>query len=350
MNNSMDLGDLVDPHKYKDFVDIKSYDKSQLLVLHHKMVYIRVAERVIAHKREKGLIGGPVHLGIGQEAVAVGVSSNLTASDKVFGAHRSHAHALALGSERRRLFSEVLGKLSGLSGGMGGSMHLWDAPNGFFGSVPIVAGTVSLAVGAGLAAKLQRSSDIGVSYFGDGAIEEGVVHEALNFAATFKIPVLFVVENNMYASHLHISERQPSNSVSRFAVANELPFRLVDGNDVTQVEKYSRELIKNIRDGEGPALIEAVTHRQLGHVDWREDIDVGVSRTSEELDFWKLRDPILRLEGAMLREGMVGADFFEKLYERELKSALNEWNSVVDDEVPSYDDVMKYVYSTLGSR
>lgn len=342
----MDLGDLVDPHKYKSFVDISSYEKNALLALHHKMVYVRVAERVIAQKRQEGLIGGPVHLGIGQEAIAVGVSANLLASDKVFGAHRSHAHTLALGSERRRLFAEVLGKSGGLSGGMGGSMHLWDGPNGFLGSVPIVAGTVSLAVGAGLAAKVQGSSDIAVSYFGDGAIEEGVVHESLNFARKFKIPVLFVVENNMYASHLHISERQPCNSVSRFAVANDLPFRLVDGNDINQVEENSRELIKDIRGGRGPALIEALTHRQLGHVDWREDIDVGVSRSSEELELWKLRDPILRLEGAMLREGIVEAKFIHHLHEKEMQDAISEWNSVIHYDAPSYDDAMKFVYST----
>lgn len=341
----MDLGDLVDANKYQDFIDIESYDKNHLLALHYKMLHIRVAERLIADKRQNGFVGGPVHLAIGQEAVAVGLSENLFASDKVFGAHRSHAHVLALGSERRRLFSEILGKSSGLSGGMGGSMHLWDAPNGFYGSVPIVAGTVSLAVGAGLAAKLQKSSDIGVSYFGDGAIEEGVIHEALNFAKTFKIPVLFVVENNMYASHMHISERQPSNCISRFAVANNLPFSLVDGNDVIKVQKQAQKLIKNIRNGQGPALIEAITHRQLGHVDWREDIDVGVSRSSDELKLWKLRDPIARLEGAMLNKGMATIEFFKNLYDIEMKSAQNDWNSVVDDDVPSHNDAMNYVYS-----
>ena len=341
----MDLGDLADPNKYQTPLDIDNYSKDRLLELHRKMLHIRLAERVIAEKRKQGLIGGPVHLGIGQEAVAVGVSSSLLPTDKVFGAHRSHAHVLALGSERRRLFSEVLGLKSGLSSGMGGSMHLWDAANGFYGAVPIVAGTVSLAVGAGLAAKIQGSSDIGVSYFGDGAIEEGVVHESLNFAKTFNIPVLFVVENNMYASHMHVSERQPSNCISRFAVANEIPFSIVDGNDVLEMEKCSWDVIRNIRKGAGPALIEAVTHRQLGHVDWREDIDVGVRRSSHDLALWKLRDPIYRLERAMLECGLFESHFFEEAYESEMQSALMEWDSVVADKKPTHDDVLTYVYS-----
>ena len=345
----MDLGDLADVNKYHDLIDIKGYGKDQLMQLHRQMVHIRVAERVIADKREKGMIGGPVHLGIGQEAVAVGISSSLLATDKVFGAHRSHAHVLALGSERRRLFSEVLGRRSGLSAGMGGSMHLWDAPKGFYGAVPIVAGTVSLAVGAGLAAKIQGSSDIGVSYFGDGAIEEGVVHEALNFAKTFNVPVLFVVENNMYASHMHISERQPSNCISRFAVANKIPFSVIDGNDVIKMEKCARDVIKNIRNGTGPALIEAVTHRQLGHVDWREDIDVGVNRSSDELSLWKLRDPIARLERTMLLNGMADSKFFEDMYDEDMQSAVVEWESIVDDETPTHEDVLNHVYSAPRS-
>ena len=162
------------------------------------MLLIRAVERQLAAARREGLISGPVHLGVGQEAVAVGLSQHLSASDYVFGAHRSHCHLLALGGDTRALFAEVLGKETGLSKGMGGSMHLWDESVGFYGSVPIVAGTVSLAVGAAMSARLRGTSNISVAYFGDGACEEGVVHESLNLASIQKDPVIFVVENNLF--------------------------------------------------------------------------------------------------------------------------------------------------------
>jgi pyruvate dehydrogenase E1 component alpha subunit len=264
------------------------------------MQLIRTVENKIAEMRRIGRIGGPVHLGAGQEAIAVGISRHLRKSDRVFSAHRSHAHLLALGSDPKALFAEVLGRATGMTRGMGGSMHLWDQPNGFYGSVPIVAGTVPLAVGAGLAAKMQGTGDIAVAYFGDGAAEEGVVHESLNLASQLKIPVLFVCENNLFSSHMHISQRQPLQSVARFAIANKIRHIVVDGNDVLAVDRAAESLIQSARSGNGPVFIEAVTYRQYGHVDWRDDIDVGVNRSSEDLKVWKNRDPITRLSDALI--------------------------------------------------
>jgi pyruvate dehydrogenase E1 component alpha subunit len=272
------------------------------------MMRIRLAENKLAVSRRDGLIGGPVHLGVGQEAVAVGVSANLRSTDRVFGNHRSHAHLLALGSSVEGLFAEVLGRETGHSRGMGGSMHLWDQANGFYGSVPIVAGTVPLAVGAGLAAKLQRNGDIAVSYLGDGAVEEGVVHESLNLARIQDVPVIFVVENNLFASHMHISTRQPNDSTARFAAANGVDYRIVDGNDVVAVASAAGELISAARLGKGPGFIEAVTFRWYGHVDWREDIDVGLKRSFEEINYWKQRDPIRRLKDSMFKAGLLSAN------------------------------------------
>ncbi len=203
------------------------------------MIMIRKVEQQLALGRKDGLIRGPVHLGAGQEAVAVGVSESLQSTDRIFGTHRSHSHLMALNPDFYRLFAEVLGKQTGFSRGMGGSMHLWDKPSGFYGCVPIVSGTVALAVGAGMAAKLQNLDDIGVVYLGDGALEEGVVHESLNLARMQKAPVLFVLENNLFASHMHVSLRQPSDLMTRFAVANDIPNRLVEGNNVVAVAQIS---------------------------------------------------------------------------------------------------------------
>ena len=219
-----ELKGLSDPTKFHEPLRLQGIDQKILINMIKSMIIIRKTEQKLAQSRREGLIGGPVHLGAGQEAIAVGISQSLRPSDRVFGAHRSHSHLLALNPDFYKLFAEVLGKKTGFSKGMGGSMHLFDQASGFYGSVPIVAGTVSLAVGAAMAAKMQGTKDIGLAYIGDGAVEEGVVHESLNLARVHNSPVLFVVENNLFASHMHISLRQPSDMTSRFAVANDIPY------------------------------------------------------------------------------------------------------------------------------
>jgi TPP-dependent pyruvate/acetoin dehydrogenase alpha subunit len=341
----LDLGDLVDPAKYHEPIEISGQDPEFLRGQLRKMLCIRLVEQQLAQCRKDRIIGGPVHLGVGQEAIAVGISACLRSSDRVFGAHRSHSHLLALGSEIHGLFAEVLGKDTGLSRGMGGSMHLWDAPRGFYGSVPIVAGTVALAVGAGLAAKLQGVDDIGVCYLGDGAVEEGVVHESLNLARVTDSPVLFVVENNFFASHMHIGLRQPSNATARFAQAHDIPFAIVDGNDVVAVQKATRQLVDNARAGKGPGFLEAVTYRWLGHVDWREDIDVGVNRSVEELHNWRKRDPIGRLVAALERISAWNSDKHKELTE-ELKSEIQSaWDRAMTDPWPKPEALLDRVYA-----
>ena len=166
-------------------------------------------------------------------------------------------------------------------------MHLYDQSSGFYGSVPIVSGTVALAVGSAMASRMQGLDDIGLAYIGDGAVEEGVVHESFNLAKVQNAPMLFVIENNLFASHMHISLRQPSNMTSRFAVANDIPFKVVDGNDVCSIYNAAADQISAMRDGGGPMLLELVTYRHYGHVDWRDDIDVGVERSLDDVDNWK---------------------------------------------------------------
>ena len=309
------------------------------------MSIIRAVERRLADGRRDGLIGGPVHLGVGQEAIAVGVSQFLRSSDRVFGAHRSHSHLLALGSDIRKLFAEVLGRETGHSKGMGGSMHLCDKSVGFYGSVPIVAGTIPLAVGAGMAARLQNTSDIAVAYFGDGACEEGVVHESLNLASIQNDPVLFVVENNLFASHMHISMRQPKDSTARFAEANNISYRIVDGNDVIEVAKASSELITDAREGKGPGFLEAVTYRWYGHVDWREDVDVGVNRSQEDIDQWRAKDPIRRLKNGMINAGIWTQKQDDEM-NAEIKAEVDEaWLLALDDPYPDQNALFRPVYS-----
>jgi len=308
------------------------------------MLKIRSVEIKLAQMRKYGLIGGPVHLGAGQEAIAVGVSKYLRKSDRIFSGHRSHAHLLALGSEPRRLFAEVLGKKTGFSKGMGGSMHLWDQPNGFYGSVPIVAGTVPLAVGAALASKMQNNGDIAVAYFGDGAIEEGVIQESLNLSRQLEVPILFVCENNLFSSHMHISQRQPLESVARFARANDIESEIVDGNNLVAVENVAGRLIHTARSKNLPVFIEAITYRHFGHVDWREDIDVGVHRSSEDLKLWKTRDPISRLESALFEANLLTNSELNQI-ELEISNQIdNDWELAEKDPAPEITSLLSDVY------
>lgn len=339
------LGDLGEASQYHGPINVEGRGADLLKAHLRGMLQIRVAEQQLAAMRRDGHIGGPVHLGIGQEAVAIGVSAMLRQTDMVFGAHRSHSHVLALGSSVRGLFAEVLGRDTGLSRGMGGSMHLWDEPRGFYGSVPIVGGTVPLAVGAALAAKMKGTDAVAVSYLGDGACEEGVVQEAMNLARVLHAPVIFVVENNLFSSHMHISLRQPSNATARFAVAHDIPWEMVDGNDVLAVSDAAERLVGRARRGEGPGFLEAVTFRWLGHVDWREDVDVGVERSASDLSLWRLRDPVSRLERAMTASGIWSEE--EGL---QLRTALQQemreaWEVAMEDPWPPSEALIDRVYA-----
>lgn len=349
---SISLGDLADPSRYHDPIDVRGQDTEVLVRQLGVMMTIRMAEQHLAAMRRDGLIGGPVHLGVGQEAVAAGVSAHLRSTDRVFGAHRSHSHLLALGSSMHGLFAEVLGKDTGLSRGMGGSMHLWDQPRGFYGSVPIVAGTVPLAVGAGLAARMQarlgEPSDVAVAYFGDGACEEGVVHESLNLARVLNAPVLFVVENNLFSSHMHISLRQPSDATARFAAAHDMPFEIIDGNDLLEVRRAAGRLIERARAGEGPGFLEAVTARWYGHVDWREDIDVGVNRSTADLANWRARDPVGRLVAGLKAVGAWSDAQHEDLTCAIASQVEAAWAQAVKDPYPQPSALLDRVYATGG--
>lgn len=346
--NDWSFGDLADPAHYQQAIDVRGQDVETLFKQLRMMLRIRLAERCLAEGRRDGLIGGPIHLGVGQEAVAVGVAAELRKTDRVFGAHRSHSHVLSMGSSLHRLFAEILGRGTGLSRGMGGSMHLWDQPNGFYGSVPIVSGTVPLAVGAALAAKLQGGGDVGVAYLGDGALEEGVVHESLNLARMLEAPAIFVVENNFFASHMHISMRQPKESTARFAAANDIPYEVVDGNDVVKVRLAAARLISLAREGHGPGFLEAVTYRWYGHVDWRDDIDVGVNRSLEDVVEWRKRDPIARLVNGLQALGLIDVNELPGMEADIAKEVAGAWKIAQADAYPPLSALTSQVFADVG--
>ena len=322
--------ELLDPFSPAQPIDLRTVPKNIALRFLEQLVSIRAAEQKLAREKELGNLHGPVHLAIGQEAVPVGISKHITKDDFVFGGHRSHGHLLALGANLENFFLEILGKKNGLCAGIGGSMHLQDMQSRFFGSVPIVAGTVPLALGAAFAAKMDQKSGLAVAYMGDGAVEEGVVHESLNIASVMKLPIIFVVENNLFASHMNITERQPSHFVARYAAANNVPFEIVDGNDVMAVSAAFELMSKQTRESCKPGFIEAITYRWLGHVDWREDVDVGVSRDKANIDAWKVKDPIKRLYNAMEAERLIDPSEYNKI-KIEIYDGVNSlWNKCLE--------------------
>jgi pyruvate dehydrogenase E1 component alpha subunit len=301
-----ELGEYANPLAYQDPIDISTADPSLLLEQLQMMLRIRYAEEQIGNWVTEGLARCPCHLGIGQEAIATGVAAALRKTDKVFGTHRSHSQYLAMGCDLTMLLAEVLGKVTGCSRGMGGSMHLYGGEQGFVGSVPIVAATISLAVGAALAAKMDGRGAVAVTFFGDGASEEGSLHESLNLAALYRLPVIFVCENNLFASHLHISQRQPGDAISRFADAHCIEAEIIDGNDVVMVNRAAERAVQRARLMQSPFFLEAVTYRWCGHVGPCEDLDVGVKR-NENLLIWKQRDPIRRLTDSLRETGILTA-------------------------------------------
>ena len=277
-------------------------DTTRLAAFYAMMVRIRRCEEAIADLVEARQISTPCHFCIGQEAPPTGVCAALETSDQIFGAHRSHGHYLAKGGNFRALMAEIFCRATGCSSGRGGSMHVCAPEVGVLGTVPIVAATIPIAVGAALAAKLRGDGRVTVAFFGDGATEEGHFHESVNLAGLNRLPVLFVCENNLYSSHMGIAERRLRDNIPDSAAAHGIPGLRIDGNDVEAVYDASRDAVDRARAGEGPTLLECRTFRWRGHVGPAWDMDVGVKR-KDELAEWLKRDPIKRCAARLLNAG-----------------------------------------------
>ena len=278
-------------------ISLKSLYKTMLRIR-------RFEERVAELLCSQPEIICPVHLYIGQEAVAVGVCANLRRDDYVFSTHRSHGHYIAKGGDIRALMAEMYGKVTGCSKGRGGSMHLASPDVGLLGSSAIVGGIIPIAVGTALASSLKEQDTVSVAFFGDGAVDEGVWYESLNFASLKKLPIVLVCENNLYSTHMPISACLADTNVYRKAEMFNMPGVRVDGNNVVEVLSTAKKAIENARRGNGPTLIECMTYRWRGHVGPNLDLDKGL-RSKEELDSWMNRCPIKALEGFLLEHGIL---------------------------------------------
>ena len=338
-----ELNNLKNPKIGNDQPQLHLLSDIEYILLLKKMITIRIAEEIISDNVESGLIKCPCHLAIGQEAIPVGVSHFLNSADKVYGNHRSHGHYLSLTMDTYGLFAEILGKETGCSKGMGGSMHIVGESEGFGGSVPIVSATIPVAVGAGLAMKLSKSESVAVSYFGDGTSEEGVVHESLNIASYYNLPVIFVCENNLFSSHMHISERQKFDSISRFADAHGIDYAVIDGNNIETVLDTSKKAIEIARSQRKPFFIEAVTYRWKGHVGHDDNVDVGLQR-QEDLEPWKKKDPIDRLKNSLIAKNAISESDFKSFNAIILEKLNKEFDQAVSDPYPKQQQLLETVY------
>ncbi|MFN0281228.1 MAG: thiamine pyrophosphate-dependent dehydrogenase E1 component subunit alpha [Kineosporiaceae bacterium] len=278
---------------------------SDAMDLFERMVFVRqFLERVDVLYRQ-GAVHGPAHLGLGQEAIAIGVASVLRPDDRSIGTYRGHAHALARGAPAEAVLAELLGRDGGICGGKGGSMHVTDVDHGWYGSYAIVGAHLPVAVGLAWESQVRRTGDVTVCFFGDGTVNIGAFHEAVNLAAVWRLPVVFVCENNQYMEYTPISAVIPTQRpAADKASAYGLPAVVVDGNDVDAVREVTAEAVALARGGGGPALLEMDTYRLKGH----SAADAGAYRPAEEVEAWRLRDPLLRQREALVNSGAAEAD------------------------------------------
>ena len=265
-----------------------------------QMCFLRHFEERTDALYRQGLIHGPVHLGLGQEAVAVGAASVLRPGDYSLGTYRGHAHALARGAPPDAVLAELLGRAGGICGGKGGSMHITSVEHGYYGSYAIVGAHLPIAAGLAWAAKIKRTGQVTVCFFGDGTTNIGAFHEAVNLAAVWRLPVVFVCENNWYMEYTPIGEVIPVElPAADRAAAYGLDRIVVDGNDVAAVRQVVGAAVRMARDGQGPSLVEAQTYRLKGH----SAADSAGYRPAEEVAQWRKRDPLLRTRAVLTQAG-----------------------------------------------
>lgn len=267
--------------------------EERFLNLYRKLSMIRRFEEKVDELFRQGRIKGAIHVSVGEEAVAVGVAEALSDKDLVMATHRGHGHCIAKGGDISRMMAELFGRSTGYCRGKGGSMHIIDVKKGMLGAVGIVGAGLPIATGVGVAIKMQKTSQVCVCLFGDGASNGGMFHEALNVAALWKLPIVFVCENNLYGLSVSMKKSSAVRDIAVRAKAYDIPGAVVDGMDVLAVWKATEKAVKRARDGMGPSLLECKTYRFLGHS--RGDPPYGPYRTQEELETWKKRDPFLLL-------------------------------------------------------
>jgi pyruvate dehydrogenase E1 component alpha subunit len=310
-----------------------------------KMYLIRRFEEGAEDSYTRGLIHGTMHLSIGQEASALGICMPLTDEDQITSTHRGHGHCIAKGAQVDRMFAEFFGKTTGYCKGRGGSMHIADVSRGNLGANGIVAGGIPIAVGAAFSSKMLKTGKVVICFFGDGANNEGAFHEALNMASIWKLPVVFVCENNGYGMSTSTARSTAVTDIAERAAAYSMPGVIVDGNNFSAVAEASTAAVERARRGDGPTLIESKTYRHRGH----SKSDRNRYRTKEEIEEWKnMRDPIALFEGELKQFGILDEAGIEAVrlgVEQEISTAIQ---FAKDSPKPDVSAVLDYVYTELA--
>lgn len=308
------------------------------------MLRIRRIEEALADEYQKQEMRCPMHLSIGQEAIAVGVCEPLRVTDYVMSNHRGHAHYLAKGGSLNAMFAELYGKSTGCAGGRGGSMHLIDKHAGFMGSAPIVGGTIPITVGLAWSSRLQGEDRVTVAFLGDACFEEGVVHESMIFASLHRLPIIFACENNDFSVYTHLRDRQPSREIWRIAEAHSIPAVAGDGNDIGFVCSAATEAVRAVRAGDGPRFLEFSTYRWREHCGPNFDNELGY-RERTDVETGEAGCPVLREQRRLVSNGTLSQNQvaeLEKLIADEIRAAFEfAWSS----EKPSTMTLMDHVWS-----
>jgi 2-oxoisovalerate dehydrogenase E1 component len=314
----------------------------QLLALYRQLLIIRNTEEQLARSHQMGLVHGACHTYVGEEAIAAGVCAHLRPDDAVFSTHRGHGHALAKGVSPHEVIAELFGRATGCSQGRGGSMHLFKPEVGMMGTSGIVGPCILQATGAGYSFKLLKTDQIGVAFFGDGAVNNGAFHEGLNLASIWKLPTLFICENNLYATEVPFAYSAGNPNVGNRGPAYGMESVTVDGNDVLAVYDAAEEAVQRARGGKGPTLIECRTYRTRAHSEGMRDAGY---RTPEEVEEWKERDPIKRYNEWLLENEEAGVETLAAI-EAEVRATVTDAEEFARNSPwPEPDTVSDYIFS-----
>ena len=317
-------------------------ESEELIQMYRTMLTIRRFEERVAKEFHEGAFPGVVHSYIGQEAIAVGICSHLRKEDRIVSNHRGHGHCIAKGADMRRMMAEIYGRKTGYCKGKGGSMHIADFSIGILGANGIVAAGLPIAVGAALAAKLEGKNRIAAVFFGDGACQEGEFHESMNLASIWKLPIIFVCENNLYGVNTPMQYAIAGGDILKRALAYNMPGIAVDGNDIIAVHEIAREMVVRTRAGEGPRFLECKTYRWRGHfeIDMIPDL-----RPVEEIESWKKKCPVASLERKLLEAGILTRQDIEEMDSQIMAQIEDAVTYALESPLPAPEDALENIYS-----
>lgn len=301
--------------------------RETLLKMYETMVTIRTFDEVAMYEMGQRLLSSSAHSSVGQEAVSTGICAAITKSDYLASTHRGHAHCIAKGVDPKQMMAELFGRTTGTNKGRGGSMHIADMSVGMLGANGVVAASVPLAVGAALTSSTNDTGQVAVSFFGDGGVQQGVLHESMNLASIWKLPVVFVCENNQYAESTSVEYALAVETVADFGPTYGMPGVVVDGQDVFAVYEAASQAVERARSGQGPSLLECKTYRYEGHSLGDNPLNY---RLKEEEERWRARDPLILFRNRVLEEGA--------LQEAELDEIVRRVEQLIQDAVKYGDE------------